>query len=171
MDKTLDELLDVFASHEEKRKARESVEALCILDGFREEEIPPFIATYRIGNVEQAKLLEAQISQQDVREIRDRLTAAHLAHWEDGAYHITEAVRHVAEQYLQNRQSNMWRRLHATRSDSLSRLCTTVSQMEIRVSWRWQDGTRDSDYFLPIKLFESSRDKDSVSKHLFYVAV
>jgi hypothetical protein len=98
-------LLDVVEPKERRRQMRDYFEALCLLDGFREDEIPPMLATYF-----ENPRYEAWTPPQ-TREERDKLLETHMLRWEGGSFVIDEPLRLVLES-LVKRQPDLLRRLH-----------------------------------------------------------
>ncbi len=90
-------------------KLREVLNALCVLkDGFREHEMPYFLAELRNTKPEGPKYtIEA------MRGLRDLLLETNLGRWQDARYVLDEAVRTVLEQLLKLQKREVWRRLHA----------------------------------------------------------
>ena len=89
-------------------KLREVLNALCVLkDGFREHEMPYFLAELRNTKPEG---LEYTIKA--MRGLRDLLLETNLGRWQDARYVLDEAVRTVLEQLLKLQKREVWRRLH-----------------------------------------------------------
>ena len=89
-------------------KLREVLNALCVLkDGFREHEMPYFLAELRNTKPEG---LEYTIKA--MRGLRDLLLETNLGRWQDARYVLDEAVRTVLEQLLKSQKREVWRRLH-----------------------------------------------------------
>jgi hypothetical protein len=98
-------LLDVVQPKERRRVVRDYFEALCLLDGFREDEIPPMLATY-FDNPQYESWHPPQ-----TREARDRLLETEMMRWEGGRFIIDESLRLALESLLR-RDLDLWRRLH-----------------------------------------------------------
>ncbi len=97
-------LLDVIP---EERKAQVSrdLEALCVLQGFRESEMPKMWAAYDDrGNGD-------EMSKAEIRMRRDHLLDTYFMHWRDGRFVIDEPIRRVLESYLKTNDLKRWERL------------------------------------------------------------
>ncbi|HRJ40290.1 MAG: hypothetical protein KJZ86_00615 [Caldilineaceae bacterium] len=102
---TLNWMLDVFANPQDRQRAREGIEALCLLKhGFREEEIQKMLSAYS----------EKEITEEDVEALEDLLTKQQLLKWdrESAGLQVDRAIRLVAAQYLYDEQPKLWTRLH-----------------------------------------------------------
>jgi hypothetical protein len=95
------------APPEQQGVLRRNFEALCLLDGFRDDEIPVMLAAYT-----QDPNLKWEIAR--IREEREKMVATHLVHWRDGKFVIDESIRRVLENYLEIKPEGkeLWRRLH-----------------------------------------------------------
>jgi hypothetical protein len=92
---------------EEKRKrVGPYIEALCVLDGFRENEMPPMLAAH----ANNAQLERMPTSQ--VHEVRDELMGTHLVRWENGRFILDRAIRIALASNLRIHQPDKWRQLH-----------------------------------------------------------
>jgi hypothetical protein len=100
------DLLFVVVPARERPKIRPYFEALCILDGFREEDIPVIFAAYFEDPSYE------QISQVEMRQIRDEMIETHLTRWESGKYVISEPLKTVLRNYLLHTKPEIWKRLH-----------------------------------------------------------
>ncbi len=100
-------LLEVIPT-ERRAKLREVLDALCVLkDGFREHEMPYFLAELRNTKPEGPEYTITAM-----RGLRDRLLETNLGRWQDTRYVLDEAVRTVLEQLLKLQKREVWRRLH-----------------------------------------------------------
>jgi len=95
----------VVPSHE-RAKIRPYFEALCVLGGFREEEIPAMLSAY-FDDASYEKL-----SSEEVRRIRDAMIETYLVHWDKGRYMINDPLRSVFCNYLFHVFPEIWQRLH-----------------------------------------------------------
>jgi len=88
---------------------REVLNALCVLkDGFREHEMPYFLAELRDTKPE-----GPEYTIKAMRGLRDLLLETNLGRWQDARYVLDEAVRTVLEQLLKLQKREVWQRLHA----------------------------------------------------------
>jgi hypothetical protein len=87
---------------------REVLNALCVIkDGFREHEMPYFLAELRDTKPE-----GPEYTIKAMRGLRDLLLETNLGRWQDARYVLDEAVRTVLEQLLKLQKREVWRRLH-----------------------------------------------------------
>jgi hypothetical protein len=87
----------------------EVLNALCVLkDGFREHEMPYFLAELRNTKPEGPEYTITAM-----RGLRDLLLETNLGRWQDTRYVLDEAVRTVLEQLLKSQKREVWQRLHA----------------------------------------------------------
>ncbi len=100
-------LLEVIPT-QRRDKLREVLNALCVLkDGFRENEMPYFLAELRNTKPEgQEYTIPA------MRDLRNHLLETKLGRWQDTRYVLDEAVRTVLEQLLKLQKREVWQRLH-----------------------------------------------------------
>jgi hypothetical protein len=105
LEQAAEALLAVVQSKERQRHARAYFEALCLLDGFREDEIPPMLAAY-FDDPQYETWTPPQ-----TREERDGLLETHMMRWEGGRFIIDEPLRLVLES-LVKAQPELWQRLH-----------------------------------------------------------
>ena len=107
LDKVVEILLSVVP-RQQQAELRPRFEALCLLDGFRDEEIPFMLAAY----YNDPQYLKWTTSQ--VRAMREPMISTHLVHWKEGKFTIDEAVRKILDNYLalQQKDPDRWRRLH-----------------------------------------------------------
>jgi hypothetical protein len=90
-------------------RLREVLNALCVLkDGFREHEMPYFLAELRNTKPEGPEYTNTAM-----RGLRDLLLETNLGRWQDTRYVLDEAVRTVLEQLLKLQKREVWQRLHA----------------------------------------------------------
>ena len=99
-----DYLLSVLPSESSGKTARAALEALCLLDNFRDDEI--------------AKMMDADnnsssISLDEVRLLRDRLVQAQLMRWKDGGFELDPSIRVVLQNYLYVVKPEKWEHLKA----------------------------------------------------------
>ena len=87
-------LLD-FVQSDVQRSVREALEALCVLDCFREREIAIMMACLR-GQPDGEEL-----SMEEGRRVRDLLLDNYLMRWQGDGYVINESVRVAYRSYLQ----------------------------------------------------------------------
>ena len=102
------EMLLSVAPRQQRAALRQHFEALCLLDGFRDEEIPYMLAAY----FKDSKYIN--LTNPQVRELREPMVNTHLVHWEEGKFTIDEAIRKILDNYLavQKDDPDRWRRLH-----------------------------------------------------------
>ena len=105
----LDRLLDVlleFVNSDQQLQTREALEALCVLDRFREREISSLLAFYRIclDRTEDAQ----RATTEEARRVRDILLDNYLVRWEDDGYLINDSVRIAYRSYLQYRKPELF---------------------------------------------------------------
>jgi hypothetical protein len=106
LDTVVDALLSVIPIDDQRQKARAYFEALCLLDGFREDEIPAMLAAYFDDPRYET------FSTSEVRQVRDLLVKTHLVRWEEGKFILDKSVQHILENLLKMKQPETWRRLH-----------------------------------------------------------
>jgi hypothetical protein len=84
------------------------IEALCVLQTFGEEHIPPMLAAHS----EDGSISTRPYHQ--VRAVRDRLLHTRMVRWQEqaGAWAIDEAIRPLLEEYLLQIKPDVWKRLH-----------------------------------------------------------
>ncbi|MGB4977061.1 MAG: ATP-binding protein [Anaerolineae bacterium] len=102
---TINTLLGVVRD-DQREIIRSYFEALCVLDGFREDEIGPMLAV-RLKNDEYRRWPTSRI-----RQVRDELLETHLMRWRDGLYRIDTSIKRVIESWLESDNPNLWRKLH-----------------------------------------------------------
>lgn len=105
LDRIANELLDILPE-EYEIPVREYFEALCLLDGFRENEIPHMLAA-RFDDQTYLDWPGSQIRS----EVRDELKKTGLMRWDDGRFTIDESIRRILESYLEEQQPVIWQRL------------------------------------------------------------
>ncbi len=105
MNQVVNELLSVIPDHKLEH-VRPYLEALCILDGFRDEEIPAMVAAYQNDPA-----LEKQTSTNEARIIRSMLLETHLVRWEEGRYRIDQPICLLLRSLLFEQKKEIWRRL------------------------------------------------------------
>jgi hypothetical protein len=105
LEKVAEVLLCVVPHEAQRQRVRWYFEALCPLDGFRENEIAPMLATYS----NDPRIAAWPIGRS--REVRDELARTHLMRWENGRFVIDESIRTVLANLLRLRQPMVWRRL------------------------------------------------------------
>jgi hypothetical protein len=104
LNEVIDLLLSVIPLHQ-RDNIRKYFEALCVLEGFRDDEIKEMLGVYLPQG--------APKDTTQVRAIRDQLVSSHLVQWKDGRYVIDEIVRRVLENYLmQTSEQDKWAQLH-----------------------------------------------------------
>jgi hypothetical protein len=81
------------------------LEALCVLDGFRDEHMLPLLEV-RLAAV------EGLPSNVRVRDVREKLVSTFLVRWERQVFRIDESIRQVLESYLEEERPVLWCRLH-----------------------------------------------------------
>lgn len=105
----VDELLSFIEDRVERQEIRSYLEALCILDGFREDQIGPLYNLYR-GRP------ESEWSLPRSREVRNRLVERHVVRWDSGRFVIDRSLRSIMNYVLreQDRQkgTDLVPRLH-----------------------------------------------------------
>lgn len=102
----IDLLLDIQAGRQ-RAIMRDYFEALCVLDGFREEEVPFMLAAYyEDPRRETMPIVE-------VRKLRDELVATNLVRWENSKFKIDEPLQRLLENYLKTQEPpERWQRLN-----------------------------------------------------------
>ncbi len=70
------------------------LEALCVLDGFRDEEVAPMLSAYHNKPDEEGPDLI------EVRKEREYLVSMRIVRWENGKFIIDETIRFLLESYL-----------------------------------------------------------------------
>lgn len=98
LEELVDALLD-FVQSDVQRSVREALEALCVLDRFREREIAIMVAHQR------AQPKGVELSMEDARSVRDLLLDNYLMRWQGDGYEINESVRVAYRSYLRYRAS------------------------------------------------------------------
>lgn len=104
----LDNMLDLFEAEADRKKAREAIEALCLLDsGFREEEMKILLAAYR-------SVSEESITDEEIDSIRNLLFERQLLNWdrEKAGLVIDRGIGPIAAQYLLVERKALWLKLH-----------------------------------------------------------
>ncbi len=94
----LEELVDVlldFVQSDVQWSVREALEALCVLDCFREREIVIMMTAHRRDT--------AELSMEAARGVRDLLLDNYLMRWQGDGYVINESVRVAYRSYLRYR--------------------------------------------------------------------
>lgn len=92
----LEELVEVlldFVQNGVQRSVREALEALCVLDRFREREIAIMVAHQRRTE---------ELSMEDARSVRDLLQDNYLMRWQGDGYAINDSVRIAYRSYLRH---------------------------------------------------------------------
>jgi Ni2+-binding GTPase involved in maturation of urease and hydrogenase len=107
IDTVINYILEVIP-HEWQAKAREYLEALCVLQAFDEERIPAMFAAY----YNDPTYLRWQYTQ--TRPVRDLLVKSAFARWNEdaGGFVLDSQTQHLVENYLRTEQPEKWRRLH-----------------------------------------------------------
>jgi hypothetical protein len=91
----------------ERSLVQEYKEALCVLDGFRDDHVLPMLEVYR--NVSGAVLPD---SERPI-EIREKLVQTGLVGWDETqVYRIDRPVRRVMEEHLRTHRPTLWCCLH-----------------------------------------------------------
>ncbi|TAH48783.1 MAG: hypothetical protein EYC68_19980 [Chloroflexota bacterium] len=80
------------------------LEALSVLDGFRESEMPKMW--------EADSQVRHTISNEQVQRRRKQLLDSYLMHWHDKRFQIDDPMRRVLENYLRTNEPLRWRNLH-----------------------------------------------------------
>ena len=111
---TINIMLEVVPENQRER-VRGYFEALCVLDGFRQEEIGPMLA----AQDEHDEYRQWPINK--IRQIRDELLDTYLVRWRDGLYQVDESVRRPMEYWLRQEKPDLWRRLHQAAYDLYTR--------------------------------------------------
>ncbi len=120
----------VTVPEEHRRRAREYVEALCVLRDFDEERIPPMLAVY-YDNPSYRDWTYAQ-----ARQVREELIRWALAHWdaERRAYVLDRIIRDLAERFLRQQRPDKWKALQ----EAALNLYTGWVREYPRTRERWQ---------------------------------
>ena len=113
LDYALGEMLK-FIPSSHNRSVRNAIQALSVLDGFNEVDIPPILESY----------LGQDMPAQSQRAVRDLLLSYSLAGYdtEKGRYRIPPAVRILAENFLRVINPELWRNLHQTAQEHFEEL-------------------------------------------------
>ncbi|HAJ37634.1 MAG TPA: hypothetical protein DCL15_18355 [Chloroflexi bacterium] len=98
LEELVDALLD-FVQSGVQRSVREALEALCVLDRFREREIAIMMARHRAESNGEER--SEGLSMEDARSVRDLLLDNYLMRWQGAGYVINESVRVAYRSYLQ----------------------------------------------------------------------
>jgi len=106
LDNLLAVLLD-FVNSDQQLQTREALEALCVLDRFREREIGSLLAFYRLC-LERSEDAEPTTTE-EARRVRDILLDNYLVRWEDDGYMINESVRVAYRSHLQYRRPELFK--------------------------------------------------------------
>jgi len=80
------------------------LEALSVLDGFRESEMPKM---WEANNQ-----LSHTLSNDEVQRRRKQLLDSYLMHWHDKRFQIDDPLRRVLENYLRTNEPSRWQSLH-----------------------------------------------------------
>ena len=109
---------------------RDHLEALCVLRMFSDEMIPSMFAAYFNDPTYQT------LGYRQRREARQALVRAALVRWGEqrGGYQIDEALSHVLENRLYERDRATWERLHTAARDLFREWTETYP----RTAARWQ---------------------------------
>lgn len=104
--RSLNEVINILLAvvdSEKRQMVREWLEALSVLDGFRDEEIAPMLTAYHgRADYQPPELIE-------IRRTREEIVSTHLVRWLDGRFVIDESLRRILESYLlQPGSSNTW---------------------------------------------------------------
>jgi len=104
LDEVLEGMLDPVPP-EQRQKVREYLEALCVLNAFDEERIPPMLAIYYNDPETYDNWKYAQ-----ARDARELLTRWAFARWDadQGGYVLHDMPRRLLEQYLRKAHPNLW---------------------------------------------------------------
>ncbi|MCX7840440.1 MAG: hypothetical protein N2559_13455, partial [Anaerolineae bacterium] len=107
IDTVINYILEVI-SPESRIKAREYLEALCVLQAFDEERIPAMLAAY----YDDSTYLRWRYAQ--TRPVRDLLVKAAFARWNEdaGGFILDSQTQRLVENYLKTEQPDKWKRLH-----------------------------------------------------------
>ena len=92
---------------EQRQKVREYLEALCVLNAFDEERIPPMFAEYYVDPAYK------NWTYAQARQARELLTESAFARWDAdrGGYVLHDMPRKLLEQYLRESQLERWKSL------------------------------------------------------------
>jgi hypothetical protein len=101
---TVDMLLSVIPAAQ-RHQMKQYLEALCVLDGFRGNEIARMLIAYH------GKPEDLASYQEQEKSIRNRLLETRLVHWETGRFVIDRSVSIPLENSLRMSNSEVWRRL------------------------------------------------------------
>ena len=108
---TLDAVAQMLLSVVPSRRQtviRQYFEALCVLDGFRDDEIPYMLAAYYNDN--KFRLWDRA----QIRELREELISTHLVRWEEGRFIMDDSIRLILDNYLSQKEGPplAWQRLN-----------------------------------------------------------
>lgn len=107
LDAVITYILEVIP-REAQARARQYVEALCVLRAFDEERIPAILAAY----YDDAAYLRWQYAQ--TRLVRDLLVKSAFARWNEdaGGFVLDSQTQRLVENYLKREHPATWKRLH-----------------------------------------------------------
>ena len=107
LNEVLESMLDPVAP-EQRQQVREYLEALCVLNAFDEERIPPMLAAYYNDPETYDNWKYAQ-----ARDVRELLTRWAFVRWDAdrGGYILNDMPRKLLEQYLRESQPERWNSL------------------------------------------------------------
>lgn len=86
---------------------RLSLDAICLLEGFRDEEMLEMLKCYQDTKDEEWDLT-------NLRGLRENLGRAGLLSWKDGGYYIEDSLRTALKKFMQFRKFNQWLRLNSS---------------------------------------------------------
>lgn len=115
------ETLDTILTHylasvraDERRKIRNYIEAICVLQAFDDDRVSTLVGVYErsTGIAPAGQIVPYEVSV----HIQKLLVQEALAHYqqEEGAYKLDQYIAKLAEEYLRRKNPTLWRLLHET---------------------------------------------------------
>lgn len=119
LDKAANYLLDVLPPTRPERdryELRQYFEALCVLEGFRDDILPGMLQAYSDISAYSIQYFDNSTYSKWDNEKRNKelslLIETHLVHWEKGRYVIDGSIQRILRAYLKQGNPSLWRRLH-----------------------------------------------------------
>ncbi|MEM3646841.1 MAG: ATP-binding protein [Thermofilum sp.] len=129
LDRVIEAILEPVPA-EQRRRVREYLEALCVLNAFDEDRIPDMLATYYNDDSYR------QWAYAQARQVREELVRWAFARWnaDAGGYVLDPVVRSLVEEYMKKTQLEKWRALQRAAWD----LYTRWAKEFTRTRERWE---------------------------------
>lgn len=130
LNEVIDEMLKSIEDPGQRRKVREYLEALSVLQVFDEARIPHMLAAY-YNDPKYRDWSHAQ-----AREVRESLVDAGFARWDaqEGGYVLDKLIRWLVERYMKNNEAPTWERLQC----AAVKLYETWARTYQRTQERWR---------------------------------